>query len=286
MGLTTQQETTLSELLTQAVREAVRLPSTERAHFVGQYILAMLDGEELPVAEGKQLAETDLPQDDLSSLADIFTKVLNRTHGALDPLRALAEALTACRTAAAADGGHLVATAPATADSGQLVASALPELTASGTELTSTALAEPPSAAEAECAADPAPSRSRRQFRRASIETVFERMDRKGDGQLSRADVLVALRHDAAVADLLGVVQHVSQEGPTRAQFEAVFQRLESDNSKVISRHAFLDAFTGAPKPDARPEGEEGAAASSGPTAEELEGPLALEEGASPLLIT
>ena len=72
-----------------------------------------------------------------------------------------------------------------------------------------------------------------------SVPTVerreaFRLIDKNGNGRLSRAEVIQAVRRDAAVRSLLGLPATIRQEDGTRDVFEKVFQAMDSDDSKEV----------------------------------------------------
>ena len=68
---------------------------------------------------------------------------------------------------------------------------------------------------------------------------AFHKMDKNGDGVLSRIEVVKALRSDPAIRELLNLPAHIRQEDGSRDQFEAVFQRMDADGSKGITEDEF-----------------------------------------------
>ena len=72
---------------------------------------------------------------------------------------------------------------------------------------------------------------------------AFSLLDANGDGVLSRAEVIKACRASERVRTLLGLPRTIRQEDGTRDAFEAVFQRLDVDDSKSISLDEFRHFF-------------------------------------------
>ena len=60
-----------------------------------------------------------------------------------------------------------------------------------------------------------------------------------------------ACRTDPEIRSLLGLPMHIRQEDGSRDAFEAVFQRLDADDSKSIDLREFIDVF--GPAPEAGP---------------------------------
>ena len=86
-------------------------------------------------------------------------------------------------------------------------------------------------------------------LRRAAIARAFARIDRNGDGVLSRIEVIKACRDDESIRVLLGLPRVIRQEDGTRDAFERVFQHLDADSSKSISFDEFMRVFGGSEFP-------------------------------------
>ena len=71
----------------------------------------------------------------------------------------------------------------------------------------------------------------------AFIDDLFARLDRNGDGEIARAEVVKAVRTDAHVRAVLGLPQHIGES--QRAQLEEVFQDLDADGSRGVTRAEF-----------------------------------------------
>ena len=80
---------------------------------------------------------------------------------------------------------------------------------------------------------------------RAKASAAFRKMDNNGDGSLSRAEVILAVKKDAEVRELLGLGDHaqIRQEDGSRDAFEVVFQSLDANSDKVIDEAEFVKFF-------------------------------------------
>ncbi len=85
----------------------------------------------------------------------------------------------------------------------------------------------------------PSPPRAER---RAQLEAIFASIDANGDGQLSAAEVIKALRVNPLVARLLGL-DHVRQEDGSRDAFERIFQQMDEDHNRKVDRSEFVAFF-------------------------------------------
>ena len=85
----------------------------------------------------------------------------------------------------------------------------------------------------------------------AHFAAAFRRIDKNGDGVLSRIEVIQAAKRDPEVRSLLGLPAAIRQEDGTRDAFEAVFQRLDADSSRTITAEEFVRALASAPPPPA-----------------------------------
>ena len=65
---------------------------------------------------------------------------------------------------------------------------------------------------------------------------LFEKLDRHKTGKVSQLDMLKALRKDRAVAGTLGLPSVIHQEDGSRGAFERLFQSIDTDNDKYVTR--------------------------------------------------
>jgi len=64
---------------------------------------------------------------------------------------------------------------------------------------------------------------------------MFNSMDKNGDGKVSRIEMIQALRKDPDTRKYLGLPATFKQGSPEHAAFEAVFQRMDNDDSREIT---------------------------------------------------
>ena len=72
---------------------------------------------------------------------------------------------------------------------------------------------------------------------------MFKKLDANGDGKVSKAEFIQALRrNDTGVNQLFGLGSTVRQEDQSRKDFELVYQKIDRDESKSIEWEEFLVA--------------------------------------------
>jgi len=67
------------------------------------------------------------------------------------------------------------------------------------------------------------------------VVDAFKLMDKNGDGELSKTEILIALRKQEAVRSLLGLAAVKFSEGEEKDAFEAAFSKMDADASDMIS---------------------------------------------------
>jgi hypothetical protein len=72
-----------------------------------------------------------------------------------------------------------------------------------------------------------------------NVRAVFERVDRNRDEQLTRAELIRALRRDVELQELLELPAHIGDD--QRTVFEAVFQRMDKDDGRSITLQEFAE---------------------------------------------
>ena len=65
-------------------------------------------------------------------------------------------------------------------------------------------------------------------------------VDKDADGEISRFELIKALRTKQTVRDVLGLGPVVQDGDGTRDAFEEVFQKMDSDSSKTITLKEFV----------------------------------------------
>jgi Ca2+-binding EF-hand superfamily protein len=73
------------------------------------------------------------------------------------------------------------------------------------------------------------------------LKEIFDSLDGNGDGHVSRAEFIKALRRgDTGANALFGLSSTVRQEDGTRDAFERIYQSLDKDNSRSITWEEFV----------------------------------------------
>eukprot|EP01063_Lacrimia_lanifica_P028973 TRINITY_DN4343_c0_g1_i1.p1 TRINITY_DN4343_c0_g1~~TRINITY_DN4343_c0_g1_i1.p1 ORF type:complete len:152 (+),score=53.38 TRINITY_DN4343_c0_g1_i1:152-607(+) len=78
----------------------------------------------------------------------------------------------------------------------------------------------------------------------ASLRRMFDKLDRNGNGVVSRGEVIRALREDEEVRTFLHLPAQIRQESAEHTEFERTFQRMDADNDRDITWEEFRSAFT------------------------------------------
>ena len=81
------------------------------------------------------------------------------------------------------------------------------------------------------------------QYDPQTLRNVFDYVDANGDGCISRAEVILALRKDQNLANLVLLPCRIRQEDGSRDEFERVFQAMDEDDSKGLDWEEFRDYF-------------------------------------------
>ncbi len=75
------------------------------------------------------------------------------------------------------------------------------------------------------------------------VDALFAALDASGDGSISRAEMVRAVRGSAVLAAMLGFPRLVSERAGTVGEFTAAFDAIDTDHDGRVSRaelHALL----------------------------------------------
>ena len=73
------------------------------------------------------------------------------------------------------------------------------------------------------------------------LRAVFDHVDKDGSGDINVREMIIGLRHDHDLCNMLHLPSHVRQEDGTRDAFERVFQEMDDDHTRVITFDQFRD---------------------------------------------
>lgn len=79
------------------------------------------------------------------------------------------------------------------------------------------------------------------------VRALFERLDVNGDGNISKVEMIKALKTDPEAAALLELPRHIRQEDGTRDSFEARFQAMDRNDSRSLDWNEFWSYFKDMP---------------------------------------
>mmetsp|Transcript_11788 Transcript_11788/g.14014 ORF Transcript_11788/g.14014 Transcript_11788/m.14014 type:complete len:615 (-) Transcript_11788:555-2399(-) len=72
------------------------------------------------------------------------------------------------------------------------------------------------------------------------LKEVFAQVDRNGDGHISKHEIILALRKNKELGNLLGLPTTIRQEDGSRTAIEEFFQKYDTDKSKTLEWEEFL----------------------------------------------
>eukprot|EP01063_Lacrimia_lanifica_P037590 TRINITY_DN7760_c0_g1_i1.p1 TRINITY_DN7760_c0_g1~~TRINITY_DN7760_c0_g1_i1.p1 ORF type:complete len:903 (+),score=121.36 TRINITY_DN7760_c0_g1_i1:41-2749(+) len=75
------------------------------------------------------------------------------------------------------------------------------------------------------------------------LRAIFDRLDVRGRGEVSKAQIVKALRADSEVRALLQLPAAIRQASPAHTDFEMLFQTIDADNDNKITWSEFRDAY-------------------------------------------
>jgi Ca2+-binding EF-hand superfamily protein len=90
---------------------------------------------------------------------------------------------------------------------------------------------------------------------KAKCEAIFRSLDLNGDGRITKAEFIKALRGNSSLAETFHLPAEI-REGVAHAQFESVYQGIDTSGDRVISFEELQTWFgqqQGVPLVQARP---------------------------------
>lgn len=73
---------------------------------------------------------------------------------------------------------------------------------------------------------------------------IFSAVDKSGDGQVSKIELIKALRRSPGVPEFFGLPQYIRQEDGSRDLMEELFQEMDVDDDRNVSWDEFYDFYT------------------------------------------
>merc|ERR1719352_1060269 len=78
------------------------------------------------------------------------------------------------------------------------------------------------------------------------LDEIFTKCDSDGDGKISKIELVKACKSDQRLAGFFGLTQTIRAENGINDQMEKIFQAIDKDDSKTITREELFKFFTGA----------------------------------------
>ncbi|KAK3250533.1 hypothetical protein CYMTET_40093 [Cymbomonas tetramitiformis] len=73
------------------------------------------------------------------------------------------------------------------------------------------------------------------------LRQIFEKIDRDGDGHINKHELIIALRKNKDICELLGLPSKIRQEDGSRDILETFFQLLDQDGSRTLEWEEFVE---------------------------------------------
>jgi hypothetical protein len=73
------------------------------------------------------------------------------------------------------------------------------------------------------------------------LRQLYEMADRNGDGQVNKRELIIELRHNNELCEILGLPAHIRQEGESRRVFEEIFHSADRDDDQQLSWEEFVE---------------------------------------------
>jgi hypothetical protein len=70
---------------------------------------------------------------------------------------------------------------------------------------------------------------------------MFERADRDGDGAVNKRELILALRREPELCEMLGLPAHIRQEDGSRDKFQRLFDSADHEDDRLLSVEEFQE---------------------------------------------
>ena len=78
--------------------------------------------------------------------------------------------------------------------------------------------------------------------RKKELADTFDKIDRNHDGHLTRAEMILTCKKNPEIAGILNIPQRMGDAD--RCQFEKVFQAMDANDDREVSKEEFIAYFT------------------------------------------